>query len=260
MADPAIEKKVNARDYSSAVVVDFLKRLGKKWNLIENMELLDDLKTALMQSLCPYYVTSEHPDNIDWSKKKKKRDPNDKKPMGGYNKFMKLHSLDEEVFKLGRENRMKAIALLWNKSEKEKMPIYAIDELEEDLIGRLDILKEKQLINDEVYDKKIKEIRNDMQIQRTLENQVRIKKEEQEREKKSTENMFNVISEEKQIKNDVPTKNELEKIPDQEPEPEPEPELKSKQEIKEKTEVELEEIKPVITQTRSKRKPKQIKK
>jgi hypothetical protein len=186
---PPIERKTNFRDYSSVAMSDFIDILRVKYNLTEDVEYLNDLKFAYLQSLCKYYVVSEHPDGIDLSKRKRKRDPGDKKLMSAYNRFMKIHYCDLDIAQMDHKVKMNAVSKLWKvMSPTEKNDFkqnISVSEMEKIMIGKLKNLLDKGIITPEQHVEKIESLTQTIKIETALENQERIKKEEFERQNRS---------------------------------------------------------------------------
>lgn len=174
-----LTRKINARDYTGDVISDFIKRIEKDWNLTP--EIIESIKSNLQSALFPYYVTVTHPDNVDWSGKKKKRDPNNKPPMTKRNKYVKYQMSNEVIMALPFEKRMGAISQMWNNETGEIHKYYetiSVDDFEKLMIEQYDKLRQKGLMDEKKYTTKIKDLKEDMALQKVLENKKRIRDEE----------------------------------------------------------------------------------
>ena len=253
---PPIARKTNFRDYSSVAMSDFIDILRVKYNLTEDIEYLNDLKFAYLQSLCKYYVVSEHPDGIDLSKRKKKRDPSNKKPMSSYNRFMKIHYCDVDIAQINNKLRMNAVSKLWKAMSPEQKNLFKIEintsEMEKQITEKLDILLEKKIITSNEHIEKNETLAQIVKIEIALENQERIKKEEVERQNRSKLGSQSDIVPEVEPEPEPELEIEEEKIIEEiKPEAEPEPELEIEEKIIE--EKIIEEIKPTPVHVRQKR-------
>jgi hypothetical protein len=198
----SLTKKVNTRDYSGDVISDFVKRMDKEWKLEDRPDLVASMKSNLQGALYPYYVTSTHPEDVDWSKKKKKKNVADK-PMGKYNKYMTIHTYDIDLVSIPFRERSKKIGMLWkaHPEDHNKYENMTVEEFREKLVTQFENLKQNGVFDQKKYDEKMKKLDHNMEIQQMLENKQRIKKEESERNKPSsvleenvTENATNEVA------------------------------------------------------------------